>query len=182
MTPRATDEEWSRNNIFQSTCTIGNRICRFMIDSGSCENIVSAEALQKLSLRSEPHPKPYKLAWLKKGRSVIGYSRVHCISWYQSQVDLGSTMPPRRRDRVEDAHDRDNLRHLEQRLEQRMDRMMEQLTHQMATLMENQNRRNPNPNSDLDREETEEGSEGENYFVDIPRRQQWGPIEKDRQR
>ncbi|XP_031387148.1 uncharacterized protein LOC116200441 [Punica granatum] len=66
MTPRAVDEDWLRNNIFQSTCTIGNKVCRFMIDSGSCENIVSAEAVQKLSLRSEPHPEPYKLAWLKK--------------------------------------------------------------------------------------------------------------------
>ncbi|PKI58591.1 hypothetical protein CRG98_021054 [Punica granatum] len=84
-------------------------------------------------------------------------------------------MSPRRRDRVEDVHDCDNLRHLEQKLEQRMDRMMEQLTQQMAALMENQNRGNPNPNFDLDREETEEGSEGENYFAVIPEedRQQW---------
>ncbi|PKI48211.1 hypothetical protein CRG98_031398 [Punica granatum] len=67
---KATDEDWLRNNIFQSTCTIGNKVCRFMIDSGSCENIVSTEAVQKLSLRSEPHPKPYKLAWLKKGGEV----------------------------------------------------------------------------------------------------------------
>ncbi|PKI72878.1 hypothetical protein CRG98_006746 [Punica granatum] len=70
MTPRAANEEWLHNNIFQSTCTIGNKVCRFMIDSGSNENIVSAEAVQKLSLRNEPHPKPYKLAWLKKGGEV----------------------------------------------------------------------------------------------------------------
>ncbi|PKI31978.1 hypothetical protein CRG98_047631 [Punica granatum] len=50
-----------------STCTIDNKVCRFMIDSGSCENIVSAEALQKLGLRTKQRPKPYKLAWLKKG-------------------------------------------------------------------------------------------------------------------
>ncbi|XP_031394674.1 uncharacterized protein LOC116206072 [Punica granatum] len=67
MTPRAADEDWLRNNTFQSTCTIENKVCRFMIDSGSWENIVSVEAVQKLILRSEPHPKPYKLAWLKKG-------------------------------------------------------------------------------------------------------------------
>ncbi|PKI62312.1 hypothetical protein CRG98_017313 [Punica granatum] len=36
------------------------------VDEDCCENIVSAEAVQKLSLRSEPHPEPYKLAWLKK--------------------------------------------------------------------------------------------------------------------
>ncbi|XP_031396073.1 probable serine/threonine-protein kinase PBL5 [Punica granatum] len=50
-------------------------------------------------------------------------------------------MPPRRRDRVEDVHDRDNLRHLKQ-MDQRMDCMLGQLTQQMAALMENQNRRN----------------------------------------
>ncbi|PKI38564.1 hypothetical protein CRG98_040997 [Punica granatum] len=66
--------------------------------------------------------------------------------------------------------------------DQRMDRMMEQLTRQVATLMENQNRRNPNPNSNLDREETKKESEGENYFADIPRRQQREPIEGDMQR
>ncbi|OWM77606.1 hypothetical protein CDL15_Pgr017004 [Punica granatum] len=59
-------------------------------------------------------------------------------------------MPPRRRDRVEDVHDRDNLLHLEQRLEQRMDRMMKLLTQQMAALMENQNRENSNPTVDLE--------------------------------
>ncbi|PKI41945.1 hypothetical protein CRG98_037695 [Punica granatum] len=45
MTSRAADEDWLRNNIFQSTCTIEKNVCRFMIDSGSCENIVSAEAV-----------------------------------------------------------------------------------------------------------------------------------------
>ncbi|PKI77047.1 hypothetical protein CRG98_002550, partial [Punica granatum] len=70
MTPRAADEDWLCNNIFESTYTIGNKVCRFMIDSGSCENFVSAEAVQKLSLQSRPHPKPYKLAWLKKGSEV----------------------------------------------------------------------------------------------------------------
>ncbi|XP_031391113.1 uncharacterized protein LOC116203503 [Punica granatum] len=78
MTLRAANEEWLRN-IFQSTCTIRNKICRFMIDSGSCENIVSAEAVQKLSLRSEPHPKSYKLAWLKKGGEVSVLKRVLVI-------------------------------------------------------------------------------------------------------
>ncbi|PKI43653.1 hypothetical protein CRG98_035952 [Punica granatum] len=100
-------------------------------------------------------------------------------------------MPPRKRDRVEDVHDRENLRHLEQMLDQldqrdqqrdqMLDRMVEQLTQQMAALMENQNRRNPNPNFDLDREEIEAELEMENCFADIPRRQQRGLIEEYRQ-
>ncbi|XP_031378182.1 uncharacterized protein LOC116193578 [Punica granatum] len=64
----------------------------------------------------------------------------------------------------------------------RLDRMMEQLTQQVAALMENQNRRNPNSNSNIDREETEAGSERENFFADVPRRRQRDPIEEDRQR
>ncbi|OWM67605.1 hypothetical protein CDL15_Pgr024690 [Punica granatum] len=39
-------------------------------------------------------------------------------------------MPPRRRDRVEDVHDRENLRHLEQRLDQ-LDQRMEQRDQRM---------------------------------------------------
>ncbi|PKI44058.1 hypothetical protein CRG98_035545 [Punica granatum] len=84
-------------------------------------------------------------------------------------------MLPRRRDRVEDVHNRENLRHLEQRLDQldqrdqqrdqRLDRMVEQLTQQMAALMENQNQRNPNPNSDLDREETEQSQNGRIFLL-----------------
>ncbi|KAK9135530.1 hypothetical protein Syun_014860 [Stephania yunnanensis] len=71
MTPRAVaDDEWLRNNIFQPKCTILGKVCRFMIDAGSCENIVSVEAVQKLGLATEQHPRPYKLAWLKKGGEV----------------------------------------------------------------------------------------------------------------
>ncbi|KAK9118586.1 hypothetical protein Scep_016679 [Stephania cephalantha] len=71
MTPRAVaDDEWLRNNNFQSKCTILGKVCRFMIDAGSYENIVSVEAVQKLGLATEQHPRPYELAWLKKGGEV----------------------------------------------------------------------------------------------------------------
>ena len=41
--------------------------CRFVIDSGSYENIVSIEAVEKLGVNTEAHSKPYKLVWLKEG-------------------------------------------------------------------------------------------------------------------
>ncbi|GLT54897.1 hypothetical protein SLA2020_280560 [Shorea laevis] len=41
-----------------------------IIDSGSCENVVSEEAVKKLQLKTDSHPKPYKLSWLKKGSEV----------------------------------------------------------------------------------------------------------------
>ncbi|PKI73706.1 hypothetical protein CRG98_005947 [Punica granatum] len=87
-------------------------------------------------------------------------------------------MPPKRMDRVDDVLDRDNL----QNLEQRLDRMMEPLTQRMAALIGNQNQGNPNPNPNLNpnQEESGEELEGDNYFADIPCRQQRGPIEDDR--
>ncbi|OWM89564.1 hypothetical protein CDL15_Pgr024312 [Punica granatum] len=66
-------------------------------------------------------------------------------------------MPPKRMDHVEDVHDRDNLR----RLEQRMDRILEQLTQQMVALMENQNRKNHNPTADLEDIKYDSNSEGD---------------------
>ena len=37
LTPRANEDEWLHNNIFQSTCTIEGKVCRFVIDAGSCK-------------------------------------------------------------------------------------------------------------------------------------------------
>ncbi|KAB2623199.1 hypothetical protein D8674_025381 [Pyrus ussuriensis x Pyrus communis] len=46
FTPRETKEDdgWLRHNIFQSTCTIGGKVCRLVIDFGSCENVIFEEA------------------------------------------------------------------------------------------------------------------------------------------
>ena len=46
-------EDWLQSNIFQTTCTMGGKVCRLVIDSGSCENVVSEEAVQKLGLATE---------------------------------------------------------------------------------------------------------------------------------
>lgn len=60
--PRKSEgDDWCCN-IFQSTCTIGGKVCRLVIDSESCENVVSEEAMQKLGLETEKHPSPYCLA------------------------------------------------------------------------------------------------------------------------
>ena len=68
FTPKASSEEpWLRSNIFQSTCTIKDKVCHFVIDGDSCENIMSVEAVQKLDIKTKNHPRPYKLASLKKG-------------------------------------------------------------------------------------------------------------------
>ncbi|XP_077249180.1 uncharacterized protein LOC143888627 [Tasmannia lanceolata] len=45
-------------------------VCTIVIDGGSCENIVSHDMVNKLKLKTEPHPKPYRIAWFKKGNEV----------------------------------------------------------------------------------------------------------------
>ncbi|XP_038721986.1 uncharacterized protein LOC120014137 [Tripterygium wilfordii] len=70
-TPRVIEgEDWIRSVVFQSTCTIGDKVCSFIIDSGSCENVVAEEVIQKLGLKVEEHSKPYGLAWIQKGAEV----------------------------------------------------------------------------------------------------------------
>ncbi|PKI36113.1 hypothetical protein CRG98_043495 [Punica granatum] len=64
------DDKWLRHNIFHTQCTSHRKICTVIIDSGSCENVVSTTMVEKLQLAVEKHPEPYKLSWLKKGNDV----------------------------------------------------------------------------------------------------------------
>lgn len=64
------DDQWLRTNIFRSTCTINDRICTFVIDSGSCRNVISEEAVTKLGLVRESHPSPYTLGWFNDSATV----------------------------------------------------------------------------------------------------------------
>lgn len=64
LIPNGVEESWLRTNIFQSTCTIRGKVCRLVIDSGSCTNVISEEVVSKLALFTESHPTPYSLAWL----------------------------------------------------------------------------------------------------------------------
>ncbi|GKA51522.1 putative reverse transcriptase domain-containing protein [Tanacetum coccineum] len=77
LTPKADGDDWLKHNIFQSTCTISGKVCTFVYDSGSCDNLIAAEAVQKLGLKTKNHPKPYKLQWLKKGGKVTVSKCVH---------------------------------------------------------------------------------------------------------
>lgn len=62
--------DWKRWNIFSTRCTINGKVCRVIIDTRSCENVISDEAIQKLKLPTEPHSEPYKLGWLNTETEV----------------------------------------------------------------------------------------------------------------
>ena len=53
-----------------------------IIDEGSCTNVANTELVEKLSLPTSKHPKPYRLQWLndcgevkvtKKSASILCY-------------------------------------------------------------------------------------------------------------
>ena len=53
-----------RNNLFMTTCKTKDRVCKVIIDSGSTDNLVSTEMVEKLDLETTAHPEPYKVSWL----------------------------------------------------------------------------------------------------------------------
>ncbi|CAA7042010.1 unnamed protein product [Microthlaspi erraticum] len=77
LMPQAIEESWLRTNLFRTTCTIRGKVCRLLVDSGSCTNIISEEAAHKLALFTEPHPRPYPLAWLNATTELRVSRRCH---------------------------------------------------------------------------------------------------------
>ncbi|GJZ58121.1 reverse transcriptase domain-containing protein, partial [Tanacetum coccineum] len=64
------DNSWLCNNTFRTKCTSKGKIYDMIIDEGSCENVVSTYMVEKLGMKTENHPEPYQLTWLKKRNTV----------------------------------------------------------------------------------------------------------------
>ena len=60
-----------QKEIFLARCTINKRVCDLIIDSGSVKNIMSKSLVTKLGLKTEKHPSPYKIGWIKKSRETL---------------------------------------------------------------------------------------------------------------
>nr|GEX65727.1 hypothetical protein [Tanacetum cinerariifolium] len=75
LTPKAAGDDWLKHNIFQPACTILGKVCTFVVDPRSYDNLIAEEAVQKLGLKTENRHKPYKLQWLKKGGETWEYDR-----------------------------------------------------------------------------------------------------------
>ena len=50
-----------RENIFQTKCRVGDKLCDLIIDGGSETNCVSQDLVQELKLKTQAHPHPCKL-------------------------------------------------------------------------------------------------------------------------
>ncbi|KAL5777402.1 hypothetical protein ACOSP7_010328 [Xanthoceras sorbifolium] len=69
--PKVEDnEDGRRHNIFRTRVFCNWKVCNVILDGGSSENIVSKEAVEKLTLPVVEHPTPYKVAWFRKGNEI----------------------------------------------------------------------------------------------------------------
>jgi hypothetical protein len=56
--------------IFHTRCQIQDKVCRMIIDNGSCTNVASTTLVEKLGLTTLPHPRPYSLRWLNENGEI----------------------------------------------------------------------------------------------------------------
>ena len=67
-------EKWLRQNIFQTTCIVGGKEWRMIINLDSYENVILEKTLTKLNLKTEPHQTLYKLTWTVSKHCLISLS------------------------------------------------------------------------------------------------------------
>jgi hypothetical protein len=65
------EDQSQRHKIFRTSCTVNQRVCDVIIDGCSGENVVSKEMALKLGLKTEKHPAPYKIGWIKQGTETL---------------------------------------------------------------------------------------------------------------
>ncbi|GKA00850.1 putative reverse transcriptase domain-containing protein [Tanacetum coccineum] len=74
--PPVFDDNQYEEEIVSGDVGVNLIVCTFVVDPGSFDNLIDEEAVQKLGLKTENRPKPYKLMWLKKGGEVTVSKRV----------------------------------------------------------------------------------------------------------
>jgi len=57
----AKEENRQRHNLFDTRGLIKEKLCRIIVDNGSCNNIASQELVGRMELKQTRHPKPYKM-------------------------------------------------------------------------------------------------------------------------
>jgi hypothetical protein len=65
------EEPVYRTSPFRTTCKTKDIVCKVIIDSGSIDNLVSIDMVEKLELKTTEHPNLYKVSWLQKGHQVM---------------------------------------------------------------------------------------------------------------
>eukprot|EP00253_Pinus_taeda_P018343 PITA_18343 len=68
---KETAEQTQRKALFRTVCKSHGKCCKLIIDSGSTDNLVAIEMVEKLGLKRLKHPTPYKVSWLQKGHQLL---------------------------------------------------------------------------------------------------------------
>ena len=58
------NNNWKRTSIFHTIIQSGDKKCKLVIDGGSSMNVVSKDTVKLLYLKVEPHPNPFRVAWV----------------------------------------------------------------------------------------------------------------------
>lgn len=64
-------EQTQRKALFRTFCKSRGKYCKLIIDSGSTDNLVFIEMVEKLELKCLKHPNPYRVSWLQKGHPLL---------------------------------------------------------------------------------------------------------------
>ena len=67
------DDETQHHKLFRTRCILQGSLCDLIIDSGSQENIISKDVVERLQLETKIHLSRYSIRWIKE----VGGSRVH---------------------------------------------------------------------------------------------------------
>jgi hypothetical protein len=76
------------HNLFHTKGVVKDRYVHIIIDGGSCNNLASLEMVEKLSITTRPHPRPYYIQWfnnsgkVKVTRSVCVYFSIAAYDDY----------------------------------------------------------------------------------------------------
>ena len=74
LSPKCGDET-QLHKLFRTRCTLQGSLCDLIIDSGSQENIISKDVVERLQLEMETHPNPYSIRWIKEVGGIWVYER-----------------------------------------------------------------------------------------------------------
>jgi hypothetical protein len=67
LTPeKEAENPTQRNRLFLNACKTKDTVCRVIVDSGSTDNLISIEMVEKMELETIEHPSPYRVSWLQK--------------------------------------------------------------------------------------------------------------------
>jgi predicted aspartyl protease len=85
------DTKAQRNNLFHMFLVVQERRVLTIIDTGSCNNLVSSDLIRKLGLETRPLHFPYNIEWFNNsGKAKVTHSaRIHfSVGSYHDYVDF----------------------------------------------------------------------------------------------